>query len=364
MTGRFTAIVILLAGLCLPAGIEVSAQTQPASAKTGTVNCSRLLIRVSPKPNANVVDTLKRGDHLTVLEEKEGFYRITLTDSSAVWVSERFIKDGKLIKDVNLRSGPGVSYRSFGIAKGGQTIQILERKKEWIRIKPLNEMCGWVNKQYVKLDQPGTVPTAPATTTNTATTPDKTAKPTEKTPAKPVEKAPETTEEKPVEKPVAKPVEKPVEKPIEKPVAKPVEKPVEKTVEKTEKAEKETDDEKPQLPQKPEADEPPAQKTPDAAVGEKDQEPLPFIPEKAEEVKREGVLLGLNNGAILVTHALCIKESNGNYRAQAYLYGDANKLSEKVEKKVRIKGVLRWVKGWKVPVIKVTDIEEIQSTKK
>jgi len=362
MTGKITSLMILLAGISICPLTDALAQNSP-SAKTGTVNCSRLLVRVKPQTNSNTVATMKRGDRVTVLEEKNGYYRTALTSNAAVWLSERFIsKDGRLLKDVNLRSGPGVSYRSFGLAKGGQTVQILERKKEWVRIKPLSEMFGWVSKQYVQLDQSGTASAAATSAEATAKPPvkkvEKTAEKTVKAepPAVP-DKAAEKTPEKVV--PPTKPVEKETAPAAEKAPKTESEQPAEKeadTPEKTpEKAVEKTAEE--DIPQKNASD-------PAANSGDKDQDPLPFIPEKPEEVVREGVLLSLNNGAILVTHALCVKESNGNYRAQAYLYGNGNELAAMLEKKVRIKGLLRWVKGWKIPVIKVSKIEELPSTRK
>lgn len=318
MIVKITALMILAAvGTAYAA--DPAATAKPEAAKTGTVNCYRLNVRVKPG-NHTVVGTLKRGDKVHILEEKDGWYRISIQEDSQVWVSDRFVKDGKLISDVNLRSGPGINFRAYGIAKGNQPVQIIDKsKKDWLRIKPLSDMSAWISKSLITLDG-GTADTATAAvaavdkaTKDVAAKADKTAKPVKADQKSPVQDLPKelpgntaaTSDKTAAEKPVDKPV-----KPI-------------------------------------------------SSKSDKD-EPLPFIDEPAEEVQKEGLLLSLTNGAVMVTHAICVKESSGTYRTLGFLYGDANKMNSLLEKKVRIKGSQRWVKGWKFPVIKVNEIDEIK----
>lgn len=314
---------MILAAVGTAYAADPAATAKPEAGKVGTVNCYRLNVRVKPG-NHTVVGTLKRGDKVHILEEKDGWYRISIQEDSQVWVSERFVKDGKLVSDVNLRSGPGINFRAYGIAKGNQPVQVIDKsKKDWLRIKPLSDMSAWVSKTLITIDG-GSTDTAAAvaavdkTAKEVAAQSDKTTKPVKADPKSPVKDLPQelpgntSAGNKAAEKDKAA-TEKPATKPV-KPIA---------------------------------------------AKSDKE-DPLPFIDEPAEEVQKEGLLLSLTNGAVMVTHAICVKESNGTYRTLGFLYGDANKMNSLLEKKVRLKGSQRWVKGWKFPVIKVNEIDEIK----
>lgn len=236
-----------------------------AAERTGTVNAHRLNVRVRPG-QYTVVGTLARGDKVRILEEQNGWYRIALSSDAAVWVHGDFVKDGKIVSRVNLRSGPGINYNSFGVANAGQSVTVIDDKnKDWIKIAPLPDMSAWVAVEYIAVDEPSAV-TPPAAGT----------------PA-----VPPVKENKQVEQ----------------------------------------------------------QASPDA---------LPFINENPEAVSKDGFVLKASGSAGL-THALCRYEF-GSYTPVCYLYGDTEALDKVVEKQVRIKGLQRWVKGWRLPVVKVEEL--------
>ena len=274
-----------------------------AGATEGIVNVHRLNVRVQPGSNFTVVGSLKRGDRIAIMEERDGWMRVSLPPDAPVWVATQFIKDGKLIKDVNMRSGPGINFRSYGEVKAGQAVKILDSSnKEWTKIEPLPAMFAWVSSQFITV-----------------------AKKDAETSSKPA----------PAKAEVAKPA------PAKAEVAKA--EPAKAEVAKTEPAKA--------APAKAEA----PKNAPVAKEEVFDESVLPFIEEPAEEVSLQGTVLALGSGAKLVTHALCVQEGD-NFKPVCYLYGSTEALNKALESKVTIKGGKRWVKGWKVPVVKVSGV--------
>jgi hypothetical protein len=54
------------------------------------------------------------------------------------------IKTNKL----NVRSGPGFSYKKIGVVKNGQSFLVLANKSKWIKIKYAGKKTGWIKKDY------------------------------------------------------------------------------------------------------------------------------------------------------------------------------------------------------------------------
>ncbi|MDD3118556.1 MAG: SH3 domain-containing protein [Victivallales bacterium] len=273
-----------------------------AAPQEGTITAHRLNIRVKPG-NSTVIGSLQRGEKVLIQEVKNGWCRIAVPDKAPVWVAAKFIKDGKVLKNVNLRSGPGLRYRSYGVAKAGQPVKIIDDKnKDWLRIEPITSLSGWIAVQFVKLDQAADSP----------------ATPTEKLPPggkEILKKIADTPTPAPADK-VSPPADRKVKAPL-------VERP--KTVmlpeENTEELEKE----------------------------------LPFIDEPAVEDSFEGILVTLNPGSKVVSHAISVYD-NGQYKPLCYLYSHRDELNKYVDQRVKITGRKRWIKSWKIPVVKVLSI--------
>ncbi|OGV51055.1 MAG: hypothetical protein A2017_12775 [Lentisphaerae bacterium GWF2_44_16] len=94
-----------------------------------------------------------------------------------------------------------------------------------------------------------------------------------------------------------------------------------------------------------------------AAVSEnpKKRQAISFIENDVSSVALEGVLLPLDSDAVTVTHALALKV-NDEYFPVAYVYSAKDNLDLWKKRNVRINGLQRWVKGWKLPVIEIERI--------
>ena len=60
---------------------------------------------------------------------------------------------------INVREGPGVSFRSVGSVRPGERASILERRAGWARIQPEGKaLVGWVAESFVGQGQPPVMP--------------------------------------------------------------------------------------------------------------------------------------------------------------------------------------------------------------
>ena len=54
-------------------------------------------------------------------------------------------------KEVNVRQGPGMSYRSLAKVHQGETYQLIEERAGWVKVQMKRNQAGWVAKTYTKL---------------------------------------------------------------------------------------------------------------------------------------------------------------------------------------------------------------------
>ena len=66
-----------------------------------------------------------------------------------VWGEEMLIVNTQVL---NVRSGPGVNFPLIGQVKLGREFKVEEEKNGWYRIKLSNGTVGWVIKDYVSMN--------------------------------------------------------------------------------------------------------------------------------------------------------------------------------------------------------------------
>lgn len=158
------AAVLLVSPLTL--GMEVHAADASAETvlKTGTTTASYLFVRSGAGSNFDRVTGLWRGASVDILEEKDGWYRI-----SSGWISSKYVKledasssnssasNSSTTSKVGnatvtasllfIRKDPSTNYSAVGMLRKGDRIQVLETNGNWIKIKD-----GWVYSEYVAMD--------------------------------------------------------------------------------------------------------------------------------------------------------------------------------------------------------------------
>jgi uncharacterized protein YgiM (DUF1202 family) len=128
--------------------------TEPGPAVVTQPNVN---VRGQAAINSDVVAHLKRGDHVTVLEEvtlkrpktdePAKWARIALPTNTTVWVNASFIDAANktvVPKKLKLRSGPGENYSVLGIIQKGSAVNAIESKGDWMRIEPPAEASAFV----------------------------------------------------------------------------------------------------------------------------------------------------------------------------------------------------------------------------
>ncbi len=159
------AAVLLFGPLSL--GIEANAA---AAIKKGTTTASYLFVRSGAGSQHSIAGGLWRGTSVDILEEKDGWYRI-----SSGWISSDYVKTedtappaptvptvppaaskvGNATVTASLlfiRKDPSTNYSAVGMLRKGERIQVLESNGNWLKIKD-----GWVYSAYVAMDSGSSV---------------------------------------------------------------------------------------------------------------------------------------------------------------------------------------------------------------
>ena len=156
------AVVLLIGPLSL--GIDANAAD---TVKKGTTTASLLFVRSGPGTGYKLVSGLWKGTSVDILEEKDGWYKI-----SDGWISAKYVKTegaaapaptptptpvppaankgGNATVTASLlfiRKDPSTNYSAVGMLRKGERIQVLETSGNWLKIKD-----GWVYSAYVAMD--------------------------------------------------------------------------------------------------------------------------------------------------------------------------------------------------------------------
>ena len=316
----FLLVGAFLGALALHAGDE------------GIVTARLLNVRMKPELRSPAVMKLRSGAKVDVLAVRGEFYEITAPAATPVYVSEVFLRDGKVTSSVNMRMDMAQEAPSYGLLPAGTAVNV-ERttRHNWAKITPPAGLKLYVAKSYVKVNRL-TVPVTPASAE--APAPTTITKETVETPAaEPEKKAVETV--KPAEKSVeaAKPAE--AEKPVE--AAKPAE--AEKPVEAAKPAEAEKPVEKSVAPDK------------------MDQElkAIGVDLSRGEKVTASGYLVAVPSSTTRAADfALMKSNSRGEYENSYFVCSPDNaKLKKIAEHNVELSGTAYRVPNWKTQVLKV-----------
>lgn len=128
-----------------------------------TVTASILNLRETPDTSSKVLSQLKKGNQLNVLENSNGWFKVT-SEGLTGWVSGSYVKKieeqtvtvqyGKITgNNVNLRKGPGMGYGVISQMNKGDVLTVTEPSGSWYKVKTSGGTVGWVSSSYISLDQ-------------------------------------------------------------------------------------------------------------------------------------------------------------------------------------------------------------------
>lgn len=155
-------------------------EKQPSNpSATGEVTADILNIRSEPTTESQIIGKLKKGTTIKILEEKNEWYRIILSDQKEGWVAGWLVsKDEKqLEKDdnekieqketeefitvlydgTNIRTGPSTSDQIVMRANNGNTFPIISTEGDWFKIKLPNNQIGYIAGWIVKPSNSATI---------------------------------------------------------------------------------------------------------------------------------------------------------------------------------------------------------------
>ena len=130
-------------------------------------------LRSRPSATAEIVGQLKKGTKVQVRETKSvteagksrDWLRIALPASTKCYVNSQLLKDGAATTDaVNVRCGPGTSFKEIGKLAKGEKVDVIKTEGEWIQIKPTAHCFGWVAAEFLEI-VPTIAPAPPVMTT-------------------------------------------------------------------------------------------------------------------------------------------------------------------------------------------------------
>lgn len=144
---------------------DAGAGVQPVAAPVaqsgrGTAKGDHSNVRSRPSLNSEVVAQLHKGDFVDVLEHKTvtehgksmEWLHIALPATAKCYVSAKHLTDGAAnVENLNVRCGPGGSYRDIGKLPKGTRVETIEKKGEWVQIKPTSECSGWIASELVEV---------------------------------------------------------------------------------------------------------------------------------------------------------------------------------------------------------------------
>jgi uncharacterized protein YgiM (DUF1202 family) len=125
-------------------------------------------VRCGPGRRFEIVCQADKGDLVTVQRTAEEWSEIASPADAKLWVYAELIEESTVIASrVQIRSGPGSSYRPAGKLDRGTTVSIQETLGDWVRITPPPEASVWISSDYLESPQaaaarPAAPPARPA----------------------------------------------------------------------------------------------------------------------------------------------------------------------------------------------------------
>jgi uncharacterized protein YgiM (DUF1202 family) len=157
-----------------------------------------LNLRSGPGTSFRVIQRMENGLRVEELERQGSWSNVALPGGATGWTYRKYTKPAPaavsvapkpsaktlIVNDpndgwLNLRSGPGTSFRVIQRMENGLRVEELERQGSWTNVALPGDVTGWAYRKYMKdVAQPKTAPVAPvaqAQAQNASESPDVTA---------------------------------------------------------------------------------------------------------------------------------------------------------------------------------------------
>jgi SH3-like domain-containing protein len=121
----------------------------------GRVNADQINIRCDSTVASEMITVLTKGDEVEVVGELYDWYKIRLPKNSPCYVFKDMVGvlDEKNVvvsrENVNIRLRPSTSSCVLGKVNKDEVLGVLSTEGDWLKIKPVKNSFGWVNKMFV-----------------------------------------------------------------------------------------------------------------------------------------------------------------------------------------------------------------------
>ena len=295
----------------------------------GIVNVKKLNVRVRPTTQYSITGILNKGDKVNILKREGDWYMISAPKNSAVWLSRPFITGNTISKRVNLRCGPSVAFMKYTAVNAGLKVTVVDDSRDdWIQILPPRGLATYVSAKFITITAPTNQPVVVKKARLIVVKKPLPIKNLKVTPPKSVAK------KVLAQKTVAEVQRKPKKIVKKSKIAKKFE---DMSLEELLNYNKKSQSQKTVSSKKP---------------------GVKFVKQIEKSVTFQGILLPLATKTPVATHCIAIK-IHDEYVKTCFIYTDRYNLSLWENRKVSVKGVQRWVKGWVIPVIEAERIRPV-----
>jgi hypothetical protein len=146
----FIVVAILFAFFTV---LNANEENTPNPVVTGTVNATRLNLRMAPSLQSPRAGIVKKDTKLNIVARHDNWLALEIPSSVKVFISEAYIHNNKTIRRVAMRSGMSASAPTYGDLPKGFEVKVMEeRNYGWVRIEPPKHLRVYAAIVYVDGD--------------------------------------------------------------------------------------------------------------------------------------------------------------------------------------------------------------------
>ena len=152
------SISILFSTLILTLSLAISPSAAGSDAQAGLVSVSygSLNVRAGSTTGSDILTALTKGSYVTLISKSGSWWRVEYADGKYGYCHTDYITPQystasavRVNGSLNVRGGPGTSYRKLGSLYPGETVLVLSSSGGWSRILYHGTKTGWVSSQYL-----------------------------------------------------------------------------------------------------------------------------------------------------------------------------------------------------------------------
>jgi len=124
-----------------------------ASARRLSVAVDKANVRSGPGTNNEILWSVGKHYPVDIIKKSGNWYQIRDFEGDTGWIYRTLLKKipAVIVKcdRVNVREGPGTSFRILFQAEKGVSFNLLKRKKKWLKVEHADGDVGWIHTSLV-----------------------------------------------------------------------------------------------------------------------------------------------------------------------------------------------------------------------